>query len=618
MKNIFINTLQQRLPKKQTGRFYTWLASSFLTFVMFGGLLFYAHHLGQSLFEQGVFSSLAVAQWGLSAMAIALAWGVFMGLFASETRQAAGAGLKHPAQGCETWLESLPTAVYQQDLAGRFLRVNTAFELLFGVDRAAFLGKDAADLATFPFAGFFSQPAHTNRDAASLHTCEAQFLSLKTGLLSDGMHARARVVDAAGNGLGWAGTIHDVTESKQAKRALNKDKHLAEVANQAKSEFLANISHEIRTPLSGMMGMTDLALEMALDATQQSYLTLAKSSAQSLMQMLNDILDLSKMESGLMALEVVEFSLPVLITDSLNAFAELTHKKGLVLDIHMAPDLPAFVMGDPVRVQQVLTNLLSNALKFTKKGRISVTAGAFLLEGNNFELRMSVSDTGVGIPAQLQKSVFAAFSQADASNSRRYGGTGLGLAISARLLALMGGRLGLESQEGVGSTFSFTLSLPGAQARSDENPAAPPNPVVKLQDAAVGEIPMHVLVVDDHLVNQILCKTMLQKMGCVVTIGNNGEEATVLFGERAWDLVLMDMQMPVMDGLEATRQIRLSEPVGQRTPIVAMTANVMASDHQACLAAGMDDYMSKPFKSATLQALLNRLVQRDPVIEGLK
>ena len=416
----------------------------------------------------------------------------------------------------------------------------------------------------------------------------------------------------------------------------------AKAASQAKSEFLANMSHEIRTPMNGVIGMTDLALERATDPAQRDYLNTVVSSAQSLMVILNEILDFSKIEAGQLTIEQIPFDLGQLLSDTLASLDARTRLKGLALDLELPPELPGLMMGDPGRIRQVLTNLCDNAIKFTQVGGLTVRLNITNSRRGEFEAQISVSDTGVGIPAAKQKLIFEAFSQADASTTRQYGGTGLGLTICARLVELMGGRIWVDSELDKGSTFHFIVKLqpadvaavtgfanaiaepsvqaagaPAAQPDSPPIEAVPETAVLPPKATAVDIAPapsppapasrtLRILLVEDHPVNQILATTLLKKWGHTVVLADNGQKAVDLFPTSHWDLVLMDMQMPVMGGLEATALIRSNEPSSHRTPIIAVTANAMEADREACLKAGMDDFLSKPFNSAALQTLLTK------------
>ncbi len=508
----------------------------------------------------------------------------------------------------EVLLETTPTAIYLKERSGRYLRFNKAFEELFGIDRLQWTGRNVFDLVSGPVAAQMNARDQELFLTGLPQTYEAVFTNRKTGRSHEGLFWKAALTNAEGVTTALVGTVMDVSERNRIEQELREAKLNAEAASKAKSDFLANMSHEIRTPMNGVIGMTDLVLGTELSKEQHEYLSIVRSSAQALMVILNDILDFSKIEAGMLTIETVEFDLPGSIADSLKIIVPRAEMKGLSMPCKLAPDLPALVRGDPGRIRQVLTNLCDNAIKFTAKGSVTVTVHSAPLDASQCELHISVCDTGIGIPLEKQQSVFDAFNQADTSTTRHFGGTGLGLTICARLVDLMGGRIWVESAAGQGSTFHFTVRLqlmdvaqpPAASARD----AAQPTP-----ETLAGIQGLHVLLVEDHPVNQKLATTLLKQWGHVVQVANNGQQAVALFPTRHWDLVLMDMQMPIMGGVEATRLIRASEPTGQRTPIIAMTANAMALDRTTCMEAGMDEHLPKPFKAAALQAMLAKFVK---------
>ena len=513
-------------------------------------------------------------------------------------RKAMGARLAEQLRFVEVLLEAMPVAIYLKDPQGRYQRFNKAFEDLFGIKRGDWIGKTVFDLVAREAAQGMDDKDRELYAQQGIQTYEASFSNRLTGEPREGLYWKAALTDSSGTFTGLVGTILDITEKNRIEQELRDAKRNAEAASQAKSDFLANMSHEIRTPMNGVIGMTDLVLELEQSPTQREYLRIVKSSAQSLMVILNDVLDFSKIEAGKLTIEAVRFALPQTIEESLKALRNRAKQKGLVLENSLQPDLPAEVLGDPVRLRQVLTNLCDNAIKFTERGSIHVGVHC-APHAQGYELHFTVRDTGIGIPEEKQAHVFEAFSQADTSTTRRFGGTGLGLTICARLVELMGGKMWLDSGEGLGSCFHFTMQVNRAQALVER--------VVPAQPAtAPAARSLQVLLVEDHPINQMLATTLLKKWGHTVVLAQNGQEAVDLFATQAWDIVLMDMQMPIMGGLDATRLIRAAEPAALHTPIVAMTANAMESDRQACLQAGMDDHLAKPFSATGLQGMLER------------
>ena len=380
----------------------------------------------------------------------------------------------------------------------------------------------------------------------------------------------------------------DITERKRVEEALHR-------ADRAKDEFLANMGHELRTPLNGIIGMTSLLQDDEMTSQQRQYIRTVNRSARALLTIINDLLDYSSIETGRVSIEPAPFDLKSAVDDVIQVLTTRALEKGLELTALYSPDAPRRVIGDAGRIRQVLTNLVDNAIKFTDQGRVIVTVECQQMTGDLAWIKLSVEDTGIGVPGELLERIFDKFTQVDASPARRHGGTGLGLAISKQLVELMGGTLGVNSRPGEGSNFWLVLSLP-VQA-----------------DAAALEGKMEtegsrVLVVEDNDVNQEVAATILRKLGCVVEVAGNGKQAVKMAEITPYDLIFMDCQMPGMDGFEATGEIRkYEEASGHHAKIVAMTAHTTDEDRDRCRTAGMDDYIGKPATYEDFRSVLQRL-----------
>ena len=642
-------------------------------------------------------------------------------------------------------LDSIEDGYCEVDLRGNFICVNEAYCKLFNRTKSEYSG---ASYKKFGNDGLLSslREKYTEIYRTGESVKSFEFESVPGRFIEMSISLKR---DVKGGPIGFVGILRDCTARKAYEREQAKAKEAAEAANRAKSEFLANMSHELRTPMNGILGMTELALSTELSPELHEYLSIVKSSADALLVVLNDILDYSKIEAGKIAMDLRPFTVAEMVGDAMKSLAISAHRKGLELAYHLDPEVPPKLVGDSMRLRQVLLNLVGNAIKFTARGEVEVRVGVEGREESGVKLRVSVRDTGIGISPEAQSRLFQPFEQADTSTTRMYGGTGLGLAISRRIVGLMGGEVSVESTPGHGSVFSFTALLgtargtgePSAVASMEDlrglpvlviddnstsrriiramvqrwgmlaaeaasgmeglilleeasqsghpyrlilldermpgmdgievieriranvrlagatimmltsddqsssaarcrkmgveayliKPIKPPEllaTIRKLLGRGEAEAPvparmdapqclrrLSVLIAEDNNVNQRLAVVMMQKLGHYTTVVTNGVDAVAKWKEGQFDLILMDVQMPELDGYEATRRIRSHElSTGTRIPIIAMTAHAMSGDRERCLEEGMDDYISKPVRREALEEAIGRIAAHSGVL----
>ncbi|NWG14069.1 MAG: response regulator [Acidobacteria bacterium] len=663
----------------------------------------------------------------------------------ATARAAAERALREAEQKYRAIFENAVEGIYQSTLEGRLISCNPAMARIFGYPSPEEFMEEVTDPNTqvYKDPGRRADFVRLVQEKGVISDFEAQVYRRDGSVIWTSETARA-VYDPQGKLVCFEGFLEDITQRKKAEEEIRRAIDAAESASRAKGEFLANMSHEIRTPMNAIIGMTELLLETRLDPEQREYLQTIKTSADSLLTLINDVLDFSRIEAGRLELHPVDFSLRESLSATLSLLALRAHQKGLELGCNILPDVPDSLHGDPERLRQIIINLVGNAIKFTDKGEVIVHIESEVLEPSRATLHFNITDTGIGIPADKQEPIFSAFVQADGSMSRRYGGTGLGLAISARLVELMGGEIWVESEPGKGSCFHFTACLgiqagavagetcpeelrgervlivddsdvnrrilqsmvlnwwmrprvisdartaidvlksaretgkpigivlmdgmmPGVDsrevaARIKSDPdlgstavivltssalpdyarscleagadaclakpvkqaelsktmanlvtrrAAPPAAPERVAAAQRG---LHVLLVEDNPVNRQIAIRLLEKRGHAVRSAGSGREALEILEGCHFDIVLMDVQMPEMDGFEATAAIRRrEESTGSHIPIVAMTAHTMKGDRERCLEAGMDDYISKPIRPQILDEKLHALVASCPL-----
>jgi PAS domain S-box-containing protein len=508
--------------------------------------------------------------------------------------------------------ETLQEGVYFCDPAGNLQDVNPAMVRMLGYShREELVGTNIGKLYfevpqdAFPERRQISNSASLTREVT---------LRQKGGTPITCLDNSNAICDAFGRMIRHQGTLVDITVRKRSEEELQKAKEAAEAANTAKSAFLAHMSHEIRTPMNAVIGMTELALDTELTREQREYLTMVRDSGKSLLTLINDILDFSKIEAGKLDLDITDFSLRDAINDTVKILGLRAKQKGLEVASHVPPDLPDALLGDPGRLWQIVSNLIDNAIKFTARGEVALRIEADSQSEREVCLHFSVADSGIGIPPDKQQLIFEAFAQADNSTTRKYGGTGLGLSISSHLVGLMGGKIWVESEMNRGSTFHFTarFGLQKQPAKRAQWPGGRPLHGQKGRRSLLGgRRKLQILLVEDNTSNQILAERLLHKRGHDVAVVNSGAEALAALEREQFDLILMDIQMPEMSGIEVTTAIRKKERgTGEHIPIIATTASAMSEDKERCLQAGMDAYLAKPIERAALFDAIDRLTGR--------
>jgi len=499
-------------------------------------------------------------------------------------------------------LDAIPDAIFLLDKEGNFLDYRAPNSSILYAPAELFMGKNIHSIMPQDLVELTMNNLGLARQSGKMQVFEYQ---LPTN--GEIKHFEARINLCEGGD--FLALVRDVTERKRSDEMLWKAKEEAEAAAKAKSEFLANMSHEIRTPLNAVIGLTGLLLDTDLTHEQRNYLEIVRDSGDSLLSVINNILDFSKIDGGMMELEHSPFDLRRCIESTMDLMVTRAAEKGLVLKVVLDDQLPTMLVGDASRLRQVLANLLSNAVKFTDKGFVEVSVrGNAIPEG--FELRFDVLDTGIGMPQDKLDRLFMPFSQIDSSITRRYGGTGLGLAISKRLVEMMGGRIWAKSDLGVGSTFSFAVKVKLPCMQSVQHKVKDLIPVIKppIEGHFQQARPLSILLAEDNAVNQMVLLQMLRKIGYQADLASNGFDVLAALDRQAYDVILMDIQMPDMDGFEATRRILARFPKKKRPRIIALTAHALNGDRERCLEAGMDSYLSKPVKIEDLQSALRPTV----------
>ncbi|MBF0620460.1 MAG: PocR ligand-binding domain-containing protein [Magnetococcales bacterium] len=517
--------------------------------------------------------------------------------------------LKQSEARLKAIIDNTPAVVFLKDLEGRFMLVNPRWESMVGFTEQEVIGKTVFEI----FPDSYAQKLHENDQkvvrSGVLHQFEDEIFA--NGMVRAFISSKFIITDEHGQPYALCGMAEDITERKKLEEENERALMRAEAANRAKSTFLATMSHEIRTPLNAILGMGELLLETELTETQTWCANTLSRSGKTLLSLINDILDLSKIEAGQFTLENTTLNLHKLIAEIVGLFELTVLDKGLILDLKIERSVPHHVNGDPIRIRQVLMNLIGNGVKFTVKGSVNV----HVTQGEGERIQFTVKDTGPGIPLEKQEEIFQPFTQADSSTTRKYGGTGLGLTICRRIVELMGGTIALESKLDQGSAFSFSVPLPAVRSNKETVLYSVSNVEhVDLLEEPIEEniSKLRILLVDDAEDNRLLIQAFLKKMPHHIVMAVNGAEAVARFKEDVFDLILMDIQMPIMDGYEATRRIRLWEQETHRDPttIIALTAHAMVEESQQIMASGCNVHLTKPIGKKRLIKAINKISRR--------
>jgi PAS domain S-box-containing protein len=495
----------------------------------------------------------------------------------------------------KSFLDNTSSVVYIKDAEERYILVNKEFESLFS-EETEIIGKTDYELFPKEMADLFVENDKKALEEGKRIEMEDEVLIPKDNKFRHYLSSKFPLHDADGNIYAVCGLSTDISDRLKTEE-LKKQKTEAEEANKAKSEFIANMSHEIRTPMNAILGFTEIILNSSLNEQQRKALNVVKDSGQALMQLINDVLDISKIESGRLEIKKSSFSFRESIDTGLKGFYHSAKSKGLDFSCNISPEIPENLIGDPLRLRQILVNIVGNAIKFTEKGGVYIDIDLESKTDDSTIIRFCVKDTGVGVNKEKQKVIFDAFMQADGSTTRHYGGTGLGLTICSRLLDMMNGKIWLESQNEAGSNFFFSI------------PFSINKNVELLEDAVPDKKKktktLNVLVVEDNHENQQLVLTYLEESGHTADLAENGMEAIEKIKDGKHDAILMDIQMPFMNGYDAARKIReIEKKTSKHIPIIAMTAYALPEERKMCFNSGMDDYLAKP---VTVKQVLEKL-----------